>query len=375
MDWYAAHQRQLPWRATGDKEADPYGVWVSEIMLQQTQVDVVRPRFVDFMTAFPNVASLATASSERVKEQWSGLGYYRRAEALHAAAKVIVEQGEFPRTTERLRRLPGIGEYTAAAIASIAYGEPVAVLDGNVERVLSRLHVIEGNPKHRGPRRRLQAAADALLDRERPGVSNQAMMELGALVCGKQNPRCTVCPLDRDCAAHAAGLEGAFPETAPKGPRRKLDWYFAIEIREPKHADVGMKLLLERRPNNEPVLAGCWLPPTLAQEEPSEQAIEAQASDTPKPGTPELGTTELGRFKHAITKTDYTVVLVRRTSDLRAERASPIALEPSPSADQCWVSLDDFDQDGRWRGSQPLPTSSILHKTVVAVRATLLPTA
>ena len=352
MAWYREHQRQLPWRASGSHKPDPYRVLVSEIMLQQTQVDVVRPRYLDFVEAFPDAATLAAAAPESVREQWSGLGYYRRAESLQAAAKSIVELGEFPQSAERLRQLPGVGEYTAAAIASIAFGEAVAVLDGNVERVLARVRMVEGNPKHRAPRRTLQAVADALLDRERPGCSNQAMMEVGALICRKRNPQCAACPLQADCAAHAAGLEHAFPEPIAKGLRHKRQWRLAIELREATSPPGGSELLLERRLDNATVLAGCWLPPTF------KEGNEVKPSPDDR---------ELGRFKHAITRTDYSVRLLERPAQAAVTRDG--LSQGGSIPERRWVSLADFDDQGRWCGPHALPTSSMLHKTVVALRA------
>src|SRR3954470_19142878 len=180
LSWYDAHARDLPWR----KDRDPYRVWVSEIMLQQTRVAAVIEHYHAFLRRFPTVEKLAAARDSSVLATWSGLGYYRRARMMHAAAKVIVRElgREFPATAEALRALPGIGRYTSAAIASIAFGEPVAVVDGNVERVL---HRISGD---RLPGEKVWIAAEEGLDRERPGDFNQAMMELGATVCTPRSP-------------------------------------------------------------------------------------------------------------------------------------------------------------------------------------------
>ena len=181
LRWYDENRRDLPWRNT----RDPYRVWISEIMLQQTRVAAVRPRYDKFLQRFPSVEKLASARLAFVLAEWSGLGYYRRARCLHAAAKVIARErhGSFPQSSEDWRKLPGIGRYTAAAIASIAFDEPVAVLDGNVERVLRRLlHSAHSN-------RHSWSAAQRLLDRERPGDFNQAIMELGATICLPGEPR------------------------------------------------------------------------------------------------------------------------------------------------------------------------------------------
>ncbi len=184
LSWYDKNKRDLPWRTT----RDPYRVWVSEIMLQQTRVATVVLRYSQFLQKLPSLEALAAARQTSVLAEWSGLGYYRRARNLHAAAKIIVREGNFPATARDWMNLPGIGRYTAAAIASIALGEPVAVLDGNVERVLRRL--LGGSLA----RAYLWNTAEDLLDRERPGAFNQAMMELGATLCLPGEPRCGDCP-------------------------------------------------------------------------------------------------------------------------------------------------------------------------------------
>src|SRR5215469_4222678 len=191
LAWYDANARDLPWR----KDQDPYRVWVSEIMLQQTRVAAVIEHYHEFLRRFPTVKKLAAAREASVLAAWSGLGYYRRARMLHAAAKVVTREhgGKFPQTAEGWRELPGIGRYTAAAIASIAFREPIAVVDGNVERVLQRIfrQQIAGEP--------LWESAENFLDRARPGDFNQAMMELGATVCTPRAPVCLTCPLVELC--------------------------------------------------------------------------------------------------------------------------------------------------------------------------------
>src|SRR5690348_15098757 len=192
LRWFDRHKRDLPWRKT----RDPYRVWLSEIMLQQTRVAAVVDHYQRFLRRFPTVEKLAAARESSVLAAWSGLGYYRRARMLHAAAKEVVNDrgGEFPKSAEDLRLLPGIGRYTAAAVASIAFDEPVAVVDGNVERVLRRMtgtHLAGED---------LWRAAGELLHRQRPGDFNQAMMELGATVCLPREPRCLLCPISDLCA-------------------------------------------------------------------------------------------------------------------------------------------------------------------------------
>lgn len=185
LAWYDRIRRDLPWRRT----RDPWAIWVSEVMLQQTRVETAIPYFERFLIRFPDPAALAAAPIEEVLAQWSGLGYYRRARQLHGAAREVVERGGLPRSSAELERLPGIGPYTAAAIASIAFGEPVPVLDGNVVRVAARLSAEPEDPSRAAARGRLLAVAATLLEISRPGDSNQALMELGATVCLPKSPR------------------------------------------------------------------------------------------------------------------------------------------------------------------------------------------
>ncbi len=197
--WYAAHARDLPWRRT----RDPYAIWISEVMCQQTRVAAVIPYFERFLTKFPDVAALALASEPDVLALWSGLGYYSRARNLMQAAKTIVEAGGFPRDYASLRALPGIGDYTAAAIASIAFGLPHAVVDGNVRRVIARLtNRADADAAHE---------AASLLDRTDPARSNQALMELGAMVCLPRSPLCGECPVQKFCGAHRHGTVDQLP--------------------------------------------------------------------------------------------------------------------------------------------------------------------
>ncbi|RPH95172.1 A/G-specific adenine glycosylase [candidate division KSB1 bacterium] len=201
--WYDQNQRKLPWRNT----RNPYRIWISEILLQQTQVETVRPYFLRFIKAFPTLASLAAAPLDKVLKVWEGCGYYARARNLHRAAKQIVGEGKgFPRRYYDLMKLPGIGRYTAAAISSIAFQEPVAVLDGNVERVLARVLCERRVVKNTLVQKRLQRAADKVMQAAvaaqiKPGDLNQALMELGAIVCTPRRADCAVCPLKNSCAA------------------------------------------------------------------------------------------------------------------------------------------------------------------------------
>ncbi|MBX9599523.1 MAG: A/G-specific adenine glycosylase [Bryobacteraceae bacterium] len=205
LSWYDAHARDLPWRRT----RDPYRIWLSEIMLQQTRVAAVIPYYERFLERFPTVPALASAPEQEVLAAWAGLGYYSRARNLQKAARQV--GNVFPSDYAAIRALPGIGEYTAAAIASIAFDLPHAVLDGNVMRVLARVNNDPGDLASPAARRRLQQSADALLDRRNPGRFNQALMELGATVCLPRDPRCLVCPVAAHCAARREGRQNELP--------------------------------------------------------------------------------------------------------------------------------------------------------------------
>lgn len=253
LAWYRRNARDLPWRAA----RDPYAVWLSEIMLQQTRVETVLRYYEPFLAAYPSVQALAAAPLERVLARWAGLGYYRRARNLHAAARLIAGEfgGAFPRSPSDLQRLPGIGRYTAAAIASIAFGEPAAVLDGNVQRVLARLFAVEIPPDEARGCARLWELADALLARRNPGDFNQALMELGARVCTPTSPRCGCCPVRRWCAAFAQMRVDELP-----APRRRRDAPL-VEAAAAVVLHAG-RLLLERRPDDG-LLAGLWRLPEV----------------------------------------------------------------------------------------------------------------
>ncbi len=212
--WFEAGHRDLPWRRT----RDPYRIWLSEIMLQQTRAAAAIPYYEAFLSRFPDVQALARASEADVLAAWSGLGYYSRARNLRASAARIVESGGFPATFDAIRALPGVGPYTAAAVASIAFHLPHAVLDGNVLRVVSRVANDSGDIGRPVTRKRFQALADQWLDRERPGAFNQATMELGATVCLPRAPLCLVCPLSSVCQARLAGTETQLPVKLRKGP-------------------------------------------------------------------------------------------------------------------------------------------------------------
>jgi A/G-specific adenine glycosylase len=217
LAWYDRHRRRLPWRALPGERADPYRVWLSEIMLQQTTVAAVKPYFEAFVARWPRVDDLAAAPVEEVMRLWAGLGYYSRARNLHACAITVATEhrGRFPTDEAALLRLPGVGPYTAAAIAAIAFGRPAVVVDGNVERVVARLHAVETPLPEAKPRIRRLAAA--LTPDVRPGDYAQAMMDLGATLCSPKRPSCGVCPFLDRCAAQKGGAPETYPRRTPKG--------------------------------------------------------------------------------------------------------------------------------------------------------------
>jgi A/G-specific adenine glycosylase len=220
LGWYDAHHRDLPWRIppralAGGARPDPYRVWLSEVMLQQTTVEAVKNYFSAFLEKWPDVEALAAAQTEDVMKAWAGLGYYSRARNLKACADLVAQQGgRFPDTEASLRELPGIGAYTAAAIAAIAFDKPAAVVDGNVERVVSRLFSI-ATPLSE-VKGEIRALVDRMVPRTRPGDFAQAMMDLGATICTPRRPRCMLCPLRNDCSAIVSGDPERFPVRLPK---------------------------------------------------------------------------------------------------------------------------------------------------------------
>jgi A/G-specific adenine glycosylase len=260
LAWYGSNRRDLPWR----RVSAPYAIWVSEIMLQQTRVAVVIDRFQAFLGRFPTLVSLALATEEEVLALWSGLGYYRRARMLHKAARFVADhnQGNLPVRSEELRLLPGIGSYTAAAIASIAHGEPIAVVDGNVERVLCRLEgwELRSRTGEAALRRRIEAQAAKLVDPEHAGDFNQAMMELGATICLPRNPQCLVCPLEEHCKTKG---EHKVPPRARMASREVA---YALSVRTGGEPGPGNReVLLEQRPPSLTVMPGMWELPSLRE--------------------------------------------------------------------------------------------------------------
>ena len=221
LDWYDANARELPWRAPpGEPLADPYHVWLSEIMLQQTTVPAVIPYFLKFLELWPSVQDLAAAEQEDVMREWAGLGYYARARNLHKCAKMVVEEheGMFPQEQQELQKLPGIGEYTSGAISAIAFGQNASVVDGNVERVLARVHAV-GEPLPTAKKQLKALAAAYFEEGARPGDLAQAFMDLGSSVCTAKSPSCLLCPIRSFCEASSRNIAELLPKKEKKKPK------------------------------------------------------------------------------------------------------------------------------------------------------------
>jgi A/G-specific adenine glycosylase len=272
IEWYERNRRDLPWR----NRHDPYAIWVSEIMLQQTRVAVVVERYQAFMARFPTLFSLALAPEQEVLALWSGLGYYRRARMLQKAAQFVAQnlQGNLPANSAGLRALPGIGAYTAAAISSIAYGEPVAVVDGNVERVLCRLAGWESTSRAGAAalRRKIEDLAARLVDPQRPGDFNQALMELGATICRPRSPHCPMCPASADCKTRGEH------KTSPRPQMLSREVAHALSVRmgrnsSPVRGVTSREVLLEQRPDAQTVMPGLWELPVLSDPAVPEQDL------------------------------------------------------------------------------------------------------
>ena len=272
LGWYDAARRDLPWRAPPGERADPYHVWLSEMMLQQTTVKAVAPYYRAFLERWPRIEDMARASLEDVLVAWAGLGYYARARNMHRTARIIANErgGRFPLTAGELVKLPGIGPYTAAAIAAIAFDEPATVVDGNVERVVARLFAVRAPLP--GAKPKLRALAETLTPDQRPGDFAQAMMDLGATICAPRRLACARCPLRDDCQGHAEGIAATLPlrESRPERPQRRGAAFVA------RRAD-GHVLL--RRRTESGLLGGMMEPPTTEwrTETISETALLAQA--------------------------------------------------------------------------------------------------
>jgi A/G-specific adenine glycosylase len=316
LRWFRQYQRDLPWRRT----KDPYRIWLSEIMLQQTRVAAVIPYYERFLERFPDIRALAAAPQEEVLRLWSGLGYYSRARNLHRAAEEIVAKhgGVFPRAEKDALGLPGIGSYTAAAISSIAYGTKHAVLDGNVARVLARVFAVRGDLRDAKHWQSLQESANALLDPKSPGDWNQAMMELGATLCTPQSPQCLLCPVTQFCQARKLGLADSIPARCKKRATEIITLASAILL-DP----CGRTLLLPppASPKNKAapervsgLVSRLWHFPTIAVRTDPAAELQAHLSETlPSMTKQQLRVEQLPAARHTVTHHAITLQPFRVT--------------------------------------------------------------
>ncbi|WP_438030557.1 A/G-specific adenine glycosylase [Sorangium sp. So ce233] len=328
--WFDRVARDLPWRRT----RDPYAIWLSEVMLQQTRVETVIPYYERFLARYPTIFALASAEIDDVLSLWSGLGYYRRARVLHLAAREVTlrHDGALPRDVAALRELPGVGAYTAGAIASIAYEQPVPLVDGNVARVLSRIEGIDDDIRSASGTRKLWSAAERLVrgaaGSVHPGRFNQALMELGATVCAPRNPRCDACPVDGACAARALGRQAELPVIAPKRDVPAVAMVAAV-VRS------GDRVLFVRRAEGG-LFGGLWEPPMVE----ARALADARALLEQVGVEPDAPLREIGRVRHILThrRLDVTVA--------RAEVAAPWrcrAKLASPYEKAAWLDPDVLD--------------------------------
>ena len=338
--WYDQNSRAFPWRAARGKVPDPYHVWLSEIMLQQTTVMAVKPYFVRFLQQFPDVFALAATPSDAVMRAWAGLGYYSRARNLHACAKIVADRhgGMFPEGEADLRALPGIGPYTAAAIAAIAFNKVAAAVDGNVERVMSRIMALETPLPAAKPQ--ISSATLALVPEDRPGDFAQALMDLGATICTPKSPSCDVCPWHMSCAAHANGNAASFPRKQAKktGAQRFGAAYVVLR--------AGSAILLRTRPPKgllggmAEVPTGEWIAASGPVLHPENPPFAADWQRLPLP------------VRHVFTH--FPLELTVFATSVGADRAAPQGMR--------FTKLRDI-------GSEPL--SSLMQKVIVATRDAL----
>lgn len=315
-NWYESNKRDMPWRQT----RDPYRIWISEIMLQQTRVAAVIPYYQRFLERFSSIDALANAEESKLLAAWAGLGYYSRARNLQKAARQVVAAGGFPEDYDSIRSLPGVGDYTAAAIASICFGLPYAVLDGNVIRVLARMTGEKGDTGATVTRKRLSAVAQSLLDPANPARHNQGVMELGALVCLPREPRCRECPVEKLCIARREGLERELPVKKRMPKIRRIRRTLLVAIR-------NRRILLWQREPDAALLAGFW--------------------ELPEPN--QLPEAVIGRslhgFRHSITNHIYEFEVVEATPP---RRCTPCK----------WVEISALEL---------LPLSTVVRKALSAV--------
>ncbi len=325
LDWFRTASRDLPWRRT----KDPYRIWLSEVMLQQTRVDQAAPYYYRFVERYPNVAALAAADLDDVLREWEGLGYYARARNLHRAACMVVRDfnGDIPSTPDTFMQLPGVGRYTAAAVLSIAHNVPLAAVDGNVARSVARLFEIDADSKRAAGARRIQALADRLLSSQDPGMSNEALMELGATICLPREPRCVSCPVQKECGAHTNGTTDRYPVVRSRSKPPLVDVAVALI------ADDDGRLLIQQRPEDG-LLGGLWEFPggKLEEGEDPQQACLREVRE------------ELG----AVVQVEDELPVVRHAYSHFKVRIFPFICRivsggPATASGRVWVRRDQLD--------------------------------
>ncbi len=322
LAWYALHRRDLPWR----RSSDPYAVWVSEVMLQQTRVSVVVDYFERWMKKFPTVEHLAAASEDDVLHAWQGLGYYSRARRLRQGALFVRDHhaGKLPRDVEGLLTIPGIGPYSAGAIASIAHGVRAPIVDGNVVRVLCRLFALRGDPAKSALSRTLWALAGELVPEARPADFNQAMMELGATVCTPRKPQCFGCPLAKQCRALGSGLVETLPELAKRPESTEVMHVAALISR-------GGRWLVRRLPDDSPRWAGMWTFPTVELEPGEEARAGAERAARELGRLDAKAVREVATIRHQVTR--FRIDLVSFQCDVRGTHTNTHRSARGPEAE------------------------------------------
>lgn len=347
VTWYRQVARPMPWR----ESSEPYRIWISEVMLQQTRVDQALPYYTRFMDRFPTVNALAEAEQDEVLRLWEGLGYYSRARNMHRAAQQVVAEhgGVFPADPETFRALPGVGPYTNAAVLSIAFGIPLAVLDGNVIRVLTRVFAVPEDTRAGSTRKRLQLLADDLLNPTVPGDYNQAVMELGATVCTPRNPDCPACPLRPVCVAYAEGRPTDFPVVSPRKPIPHYNVAVGLVF------DEAGRLLINKRPEDG-LLGGLWEFPG-GKQEPGEPLAETCRREIQE----ELGievavAPQFHQVDHAYTHFKITM----HAFPCRIQQGRPQTKNGMPWK---WVPLDELDRYAFPRANRRL-IEALHHRTL-----------
>lgn len=327
IDWYLNNHRSLPWRKT----EDPYRIWVSEAMLQQTQVSTVLPYYRKFLQKFPTIKHLARAELHDVLKVWEGLGYYARARNLHRAAGNVQQQyqGVIPNTWNQFRKLPGVGDYIAAAVLSIAFGLPYAVVDGNVKRVLARLQCITAPLNNSTSTKRFKETAEALKDTQMPGTYNQALMELGAIICKPKHPLCDRCPVQRFCLAYQTKTVAEYPKK--KAARQTPQYHIAIGV----VFKNGRVLITQRKPDG--LLGGLWEFPG-GKIKKGESAESACVREIKEEVSLQVAVIDyLAQVKHAYTHFKITMeIFCCNYKSGRVKRNGPVAHR--------WIKLDEIDQ-------------------------------